>query len=102
MAVKSVVGSFVIVCFACVEIPLFHVMSAKVTFGNLNSSSSPVPHVTITKIREETSSPLATTPTSSSPSTSRRIRFRGSSESSVDKPLAQPTLSFIEEHETTR
>ena len=85
----------------CVEIPLFHVMSAKVTFGNLNGCSSAVPHVIMTKIREEVEPSAVTTPTASSPGSEKRIRFRGSIESSVDKPV-QPTLCFVEDVQTSR
>lgn len=84
------------------EIPLFHVMSAKVTFGNLNGETSAVPNVTVTKTKEEVESSPVTTPTASSPGFERRLRFRGNSESSADKPPTQPTLSFMEEDDTVR
>ena len=29
------------------EIPLFHVMSARVTFGNVNGIKQPIPHVSL-------------------------------------------------------
>lgn len=32
------------------EIPLFHVVAAKVTFGNLDGGDSPVPHVQVTSV----------------------------------------------------
>lgn len=77
-------------------------MSAKVTFGNLNGRASSVPHVTVTAVKEDVGSSPVVTPTSTSPGSDRRIRFRGNSESSADKPPSRPTLCFVEEDDTVR
>ena len=68
------------------EIPLFHIMTAKVTFGNINGVDSAATHVTLS----DTSRDHMTTVYSSTASSSgaadglKQRRQRGSSESSAD------------------
>ena len=87
--------------FACAEIPLFHVLSAKVSFSNVNGHKSPVAHVSLssTRKREATVGGPAPqlTPTPSSPvevgGVKRRHGQAGSKTASeLDTSVDPPTL----------
>ena len=45
------------------EIPLFHVMTARVTFGNINGHKEPAPHVSLHMEQKRAELPVVTTPT---------------------------------------
>ena len=74
-----------------IEIPLFHVMSAKVTFCNLNGKTQPSPFVSLHTERVKTD-PEAVTMVTASPSRMGGVKRRHTSlsedhhESSVDQP----------------
>ena len=74
-----------------IEIPLFHVMSAKVTFCNLNGKMQPSPFVSLHTERVRTD-PEAVTMVTTSPSRTDGVKRRHTSssedhqESSVDQP----------------
>ena len=46
------------------EIPLFHVMTASVTFGNVNGHTDPAPHISLHMERGRAEPVAMTTPTS--------------------------------------
>lgn len=88
--------------FLSAEIPLFHVMAAKVTFGNLNGKTQPAPFVSLHTERVRTEPEAITIATVSSPSETEGVKRRHTSlsedhhESSVDRP---PSTSQEEEEE---
>ena len=45
------------------EIPLFHVMTASVTFGNINGRSNPAPHISLHMEQGRAEPVVVTTPT---------------------------------------
>ena len=50
---KCLVFLALLLSHASSEIPIFHVMSARVTFGNIGGCSEPVPHVALHTEEEE-------------------------------------------------
>lgn len=90
------------IIYISAEIPLFHVMSAKVTFGNLNGKTQPSPFVSLHTERVKTEPEVITMATVSASSTTEGVKRRHTSlsedhhESSVDQP---PSTSQEEEEE---
>lgn len=73
------------------EIPLFHVISAKVTFMNINGHASPVPHVSLSSTKTRLGPTPVLTPAPSSPTQVGGVKRRHGQamnwdESSVDTP----------------
>ena len=68
-----------------VEIPLFHVMSAKVTFCNLNGKTQPSPFVSLHTERVNTE-PEAVTMVTASPSRTDGVKRRHTSSLSEEPP----------------
>ena len=84
------------------EIPLFHVMTASVTFGNINGHMEPAPHMSLHRELKKAEPVAVTTPTSPPQRGCRLggIKHRGSS-TSVDGEKGEGRTTEGGERETT-
>ena len=74
------------------EIPLFHIMTAKVTFGNINGVDSAATHVTLHDTHEGHATTTISMPSSSSGADGLKKRHQGGSSSSQpQESSADPT-----------
>ena len=79
------------------EIPLFHIMTAKVTFGNINGVDSPATHVTLHDASEDHVTTMISMASSSSSGADglKKRHHSGSSPSQPQESQADPTGTNI-------
>ena len=82
--------------FMLLEIPLFHIMTAKVTFGNINGVDSPATHVTLHDASEDHVTTMISMASSSSGADGLKKRHHsGSTSSQPQEAPADPTGTNI-------
>lgn len=69
-------------CLFCLEIPLFHIMTAKVTFGNINGVDSAATYVTLQDAPKDHVTTMISMASSSSGADGLKQRRQGGSSSS--------------------
>ena len=78
-------------CIFLLEIPLFHIMTAKVTFGNINGVDSAATHVTLHDAPEDHVTTMISMASSSSGADGLKKRHQsGSSSSQPQESPADP------------
>jgi len=79
----------------CLEIPLFHIMTAKVTFGNINGVDSAATHVTLQEAPNDQTTTVISTASSTSGADGLKQRRQGGSSSTQPVESIDPTGTIV-------